>query len=245
MKQSYHLLCIIFCASLLTVNVISAQAQVTRKKSSPVQAQSPPATSPGSATGKRDSAVVAVGPGSKPVSDRFILLANPCALITADEIEQIFRVSNNRALVTVDHAHWTKAPSSVSCNYNLKYVNLLYPEDREPAFPENAYLDSAGVYINLEDKYAKQGQLILYPKENQVIEIVNGLGDEAQFLLDKTEQEKNYGIAGGKQFTNFQNRDQLYVRKGDVVLTFLVWKRVGDYRGKMIEIARKILGRMP
>jgi hypothetical protein len=254
MQGSHKLLFVInLCATLLAFCAISAQAQVLRRKDAPIQAPSSSTVSPGGSTPEQRQPDLAVtGPGSRPASYKLRLLADPCALITADEVEEIMKVPHNRALLTTDKPYWVKDKyggvdfSSVSCRYNLKFVNPLYPEDKEPIFPENAYLDSASFVITFNDQYAQQNRLIIDPKEKQVLEIVNGVGDEALFLVDMTEREKEYGIAGRQTSgVSFENHDSLYVRKGDLLLSFSVWKRVGDYRGKIIQVARKVLERMP
>ena len=230
--------------ALLLFSAMHGVGQDTRRKGVPIQSPTPtPTPTPPPA--------VTTGFGGRPSSSRLALLADVCALITADEVEKIMSVSNNRALVSVSMPRWIQEQykaadfSSVSCDYDLKYVNALYPEEREPAFPQGAYLDSAGFSIRFNDKYALEGRLIIDPKDKQTIELVKGLGDEALFLVDTEQREKDYGIAGRKPFTNFLNRDSLHVLKGDLVVQFSVWKRVGDYRGKMLDVARKVIGRLP
>jgi hypothetical protein len=214
---------------LLSCAAVSAQAQVMmRKKDAPIQAP-PTSTVPpgGSVQEQRQPDLAVTGPGSRPASHQLLLRADPCALITADEVEEIMKVPNNRALVTAQkpmwlkEPDWAKDPSLLSCGYDLKFVNPLYPPDASDPYPERAHLDAVFFSIHFNDEYAKQGRLIIDPKEKEVLEVVNGLGDEALFLVDMTERERenrmaNYGVEDRPLFDpSVQIVDRLYVRKGD------------------------------
>jgi len=242
---------------LLSCATLSVQAQVIRRKDAPIQAPPAPTVPPGGGQEQRQPDLAVTGPGSRPASHQLLLRADPCALITADEVEEIMKVPNNRALVTADKPRWLKEPdwakdsSLLLCSYDLKFVNPLYPPDADDPYPERAHLDAVFFSIHFNDEYAKQGHLIIDPKEKEVLEVVNGLGDEALFLVDMTERERenrmaHYGAADRPLFDpSVQTVDRLYVRKGDLRLRFSVAQWRADNREKIIRVARKVLERMP
>jgi hypothetical protein len=168
-----------------------------------------------------------------------LLLSAPCAVITRDDVEAVLkRGDNDRAIATPHDPSWNSDNSQASCRFEVQYEHRI--------FPDLSYDNSVTLTIDFENKYAQQGHLIVYPPPNNELQIINGVGDEALYQHDKTPRETNYGTASKPEFSDFENRDYLFVRKGDLVLTFHIGSIVAGNTtsDKVIEIARKTLPRV-
>jgi len=173
------------------------------------------------------------------------LRAEPCSLLTRDEAEAIMSGSaSNRAFVDPPRTEWDQPhQGQVRCVYRVRY-------EHPPVVNGEDYGNSVSVSIDFDNKYARQGHLVLYPPKDYELIVVNGLGDEALYQHDKTPREFNYGTAVRPPLTDLDtltNHDELFVRKGELVLTFGIGSIVvgnGD-SSHVIQIARKALARVP
>ncbi|HEY6121303.1 MAG TPA: hypothetical protein VIV66_15200 [Pyrinomonadaceae bacterium] len=173
------------------------------------------------------------------------LRAKPCSILTRDEAEAIMSGSaSNRAFVDPPRPVWDQPHAGqVRCVYGVRY-------EHPPVINGEDHGNSISISIDFENKYAKQGHLVLYPPKDYELIIVQGLGDEALYQHDKTPREFDYGTAVRPPLTDLDsltNHDELFVRKGELVMTFGIGSIVvgnGD-SSHVIEIARKALARIP
>ena len=132
-------------------------------------------------------------------------LAEPCALVTRDELEAILKRSDNdRALVTMPtKPSWQFERKTVDCSYSVNYENRI--------FPERGYDNAVVISINFDDKNAKRGKLIVDPYQeggygdrDLMMEIVDGVGDEALYVRDKSrfKYEEKFKSTAGASPTN-------------------------------------------
>jgi hypothetical protein len=178
--------------------------------------------------------------------------AEPCAIVTRDELEAILKRSDNdRALVTMPtKPSWQFDRKKVNCSYSVNYQNRI--------FPDLGYDNAVVISIDFDNKYAKQGKLIVDPSQEPggyadrelTLEIVNGVGDEALYLRDKSRfkyEEKFKSTAGAYPFQYYDNQESFYIRRRDIVLRFQVTRIVagGGNSDMVIQIARKALLRVP
>jgi hypothetical protein len=173
--------------------------------------------------------------------------ADPCSIITRSELEAILkRGDTDRALVTMPkQPSWQSDGKKVGCSYSVSYENRI--------FPEQVSDNSVVIAVDFEDRYAKQGKLIVdrpvvYGSQME-LEIVNGLGDEAVFLRDvsRLKQDERYkSTAGAQPYQYYDNQDVLVVRKRTLVFTFKITSTVGGNTGSanQIQIARTALARV-
>jgi hypothetical protein len=175
------------------------------------------------------------------------LPVEPCDLVTRDELEAILKRSDtDRALVDMPRGSgWHSDRKKASCSYGVNYERKI--------FPDQAFDNAVHITIDFDDQYAKQGKLIVdrpviygYP---MALEIVNGLGDEAVFLVDVSRartEEKNRSTAGASKFPYYDNKDFLLVRYKTLVLKFEISRTVAGNTGSgnHIQIARRVLVRM-
>jgi hypothetical protein len=176
------------------------------------------------------------------------LNADPCVIVTRDELEAIFKRSDNdRALVTMPtKPNWQFDRKKVDCSYSVNYENRI--------FPDQGYDNGVVISIDFDDKFARQGKLVAdrpvvygYPME---LEIVNGLGNEAFYLRDVSRikhEERDKSTAGAEQYQYWDNQDFLLVRQKGLVLKFQITRTVAGNTGNynLIQIARKALVRVP
>ena len=120
-------------------------------------------------------------------------------------------------------------------------------------FPDQGNDNAVIITIDFDDKYAKQGKLIVdrpvvygYP---MALEIVNGLGDEAVYLWDVSRfkhEEKYKSTAGAQPYQYYDKQDFLVVRQKAIVLKFRITKTVAGNTGSdnLIQTARKALVRV-
>jgi hypothetical protein len=175
------------------------------------------------------------------------LRVEPCDLVTRDELEAILKRSDtDRALVAMPKGpSWQYDRKKVTCSYGVNYENKI--------FPDQAFDNGVETTIDFDDKYAKQGKLIVdrpvvygYP---MALEIVNGLGDEAVLLRDVSRskhEEKYKSTAGANPYQYYDKQDFLLVRQKAIVLKFQITRTVAGYTGSdnLIHIARKALVRV-
>jgi hypothetical protein len=175
------------------------------------------------------------------------LRVEPCDLVTRDELEAILKSSDtNRALVAMPKGpSWQYDRKKVDCSYGVRYETRIFPDQGN----DNAVI----ITIDFDDKYAKQGKLIVdrpvvygYP---MALEIVNGLGDEAVYLLDVSRfkhEEKYKSTAGANPYQYYDKQDFLVVRRKAIVFKFRITKTVAGNTGSdnLIQIARKALVRV-
>lgn len=173
------------------------------------------------------------------------LRAEPCAILTRDEAEAIMSGSeSNRAFVDPPRPEWDQPhQGQIRCSYSVRY-------EHPPVVNGQDYGNSISISIDFDNKYARQGHLVLYPPKDYELIVVNGLGDEALYQHDRTPREFDYGTAVRPPLTDLDsltNHDELFVRKGELVLTFGISSIVvgnGD-SSHVIQIARKALARVP
>lgn len=178
--------------------------------------------------------------------------ADPCIIVTREDLEGILkRGDDDRALVRAGTPQ--RISDRVDCYYAVQYERRIFPDE-----PSD---NGVRISINFDDKYAKQGQLIIdpvreqrrffgYPDMEIELEIINGLGDEALYARDKSRfkiEERYKSTAGASPYRIYDNMDALYVRRKEIVLRFQITKIVagGADSRNVIEIARKALARVP
>jgi hypothetical protein len=120
-------------------------------------------------------------------------------------------------------------------------------------FPEQGSDNAVVISVDFDDKYAKQGKLIVdrpvvYGYQ-MALEIVNGLGDEAVFLRDVSRfkhEEKYKSTAGAQPYQYYDNQDVLVVRRRTLVFRFQITRTVRGNTGSFhqIQIARTALARV-
>ena len=176
-----------------------------------------------------------------------LFAADPCAMVTRAELEAILKGSDtDRALVTMPgQPSWQHGGKKVDCFYSVNYEKRVFPEQGN----DNAVVIS----VDFDDKYAKQGKLIVdrpvvYGYQ-MALEIVNGLGDEAVFLRDVSRfkhEEKYKSTAGAQPYQYYDNQDVLVVRRRTLVFTFKITRTVRGNTGSFnhIQIARTALARV-
>ena len=172
--------------------------------------------------------------------------ADPCSIVTRAELEAILGSDTDRALVTT--------PKQPSWQFDGKKVDCFYPVNYEKRnFPEQGSDNVVVIAVDFDDKYAKQGKLIVdrpivYGSKME-LEIVNGLGDEAVFLRDVSrfkQEEKYKSTAGAQPYQYYDNQDVLVVRRRTLVFTFRITSTVRGNTGNtnQIQIARAALARV-
>jgi hypothetical protein len=173
------------------------------------------------------------------------LRSAPCSLLTREEAEAIMSGSeSSRAFVDPPTPQWDQPhEGQVLCAYRVRY-------EHPPVVNGEDHGNAIYISIDFNNKYARQGHLVLYPPKNYELIVVNGVGDEALYQHYKTPREVDYGTVVRPPVTDLDsltNHDELFVRKGELVLTFSVASIVvgnGD-SSHVIQIARKALARLP
>ena len=173
------------------------------------------------------------------------LRSEPCSLITREEAEAIMSGSeSSRAFVDPPRPQWDQPRAGqVLCSYLVRY-------ERPPVVNGEDHGNAIYISIDFNNKHARQGHLVLYPPKDFELIVVSGLGDEALYQHDKKPRELDYGTAVRPPLTDLDsltNHDELFVRKGELVLTFSVASIVvgnGD-SSRVTQIARKALTRLP